>query len=53
MTSVLTNHPAALAQGVAGGEKFFRHLDKNSFSLHIFDKNFYTPVKKLYTFTKA
>ena len=53
MTSVPTNHPAARAQGVAGGEKFFRHLDKNSFPLHIFDKNFYTLVKKLYTFTTA
>lgn len=53
MTSVPINHPAARSQGVAGGEKFFRHLDKNSFSLHIFDKNFYTLVKKIYTFTKT
>lgn len=53
MTSVPTNHPAARAQGVAGDENFFRHLDKNSFPLHIFDKYFYTLVKKLYTFTKA
>ena len=53
MTSVPTNHPAARAQGVAGGEKFFRHLDKNSFPFTHFDKYFYTLVKKLYTFTKA
>lgn len=53
MTSVPTNHPAARAQGVAGDEKFFRHLDKNSFPFTHFDKNFYTLVKKLYTFTTA
>jgi len=53
MTSVPTNHPAALAREVAGGEKFFRHLDKNSFPFTHFDKNFYTLVKNLYTFTTA
>lgn len=31
MTFVPINHPAARAQGVAGGEKLFWHLDKNSF----------------------
>lgn len=40
MTSVPTNHPAARAQGVAGGEKLFRHLDKNSPPLHILTKIF-------------
>lgn len=42
MTSVPINHPAALAQGVAGGEKFFRHLDKISTPLYTFLTKIFT-----------